>query len=287
MIGQSTTGEPRLIQPPRCFPCSMCCSTHEKQVFISHAGSDKNLARDIANAGCKIGVASYLFEYAPNPDGQSTPAESIAEEIVNSDAVFVLLSDAVSEAYWTQSWIGFEIGLARGSDIARAPKDHGSYLAKSYFYRKIIVLQDIRQGIKASIPWLDVLVLFDFTDEKGWEQYRNLLWVIALKDAPLEFFQRGNQFRSRFMVASIKCNNGKCRSEYEAWIAIRDARKIRGIYRAITGQPVIHAEYTLECPSCDERITSCFRQGLPTYSKWQWLAKGLQWARRHLRRRDS
>ena len=224
----------------------------------------RNLQKQLRERDVGSVLPLTCLSMPPSPDGQSVPAEVIAKEIMDSDAFFVLLSDAVSEAYWTQAWIGFEIGVARGSDLALyRQEDYGPDFDTSYYHKKIIVVQDVRQGIKVSIPWLRALVLFDFANKEGWEQYQNMLWVMALKDPSLELFQKGNRFRTGFMKASIQCKNDKCRGRYETWISIQDFRKLRGHHRLIATEPVVHTECEIDCPSCDKTVTDCFEQVFP------------------------
>ena len=261
MTTEPTSGEPRLIPSNQEFSCSACWATHTEQVFISHAGRDEKLAKTIAKKSCEIGIAPYLFEFDSKSKTQSPPAEVIAKEIVASNTVFVLLSESMSKAYWTQAWVGYETGVMYGADIALYNQSYGDYMDSSYFRRKIVVAQDIHQGIKVSVPRLDALVLFDFTNEGSWEQYQNILAVVNLIDTP-DFYKIGNQFRPNFMKASIKCDNDKCRNEYEAWVAIKDAANLGNNYELIAMEPRIHVKYRIQCPSCGETVTRCFEQGL-------------------------
>ena len=242
------------------FFCSICENTHDKQVFISHAAKDKQLARKIAEEGCKIGITSYLYELSPESLAKSPPAETIERQIIASGVVFVLLSESMSEAYWTQAWIGFEIGVARG--VFRLPE------TLSIYRNRIVVLQDINQGIKVSIPQLDVVFLFDFNNQAGWDQYKDMTWVLTLKEnssmeSGLAFFQKGNEFQESTMKANVKCDNVGCKSEYEAWIAIEDAGKLgKALNPVPTALPRYQAECTIECPSCDQVVTRIFTQML-------------------------
>ena len=228
--------------------------SHDKQVFISHAAKDKELADKIADAGCRIGVASYLFELSPDSYSENPPASAIEENVAASDAVLVLLSDAVSKAYWTQAWIGFEVGVMRGTNIAnRLTAFNG------YFSKRIFVLQDIRQGIEVSVPQLDALLVFDFGNDEGWNLYQDMIWVITLRNG-VEFYKKGNEFRQATMNANVKCDN--CRSEYDALIVINDAMRLGKAFNPISNNPIIQAECTIECPSCDKMVTRIFTQML-------------------------
>ena len=128
----------------------------------------------------------------------------------------------------------------------------------------VIAIQDIRQGIEVSVPMLDVLFLFDFTSDVSWEQYKGLVVVAARESNSSVFYEEAKNFRKGTLKANVKCENQKCRSEYEAWIAKHDARLLgKGFNLLVDGIEMI-AECTIECPSCDEWITRCFMQMGPS-----------------------
>ena len=138
------------------YKCCECQELHPQQAFISHAGNDVEIAKEAARACCLAQVAPYLFEYSAEFSQPAIDnARTIANEINNSDIFLVVLSPSVSKAFWTQAWIGFEIGVSIGADIAS--NNDGK---KDYFSSRIIVLQDIYQEIEVSVPRVDVLFLY-------------------------------------------------------------------------------------------------------------------------------
>lgn len=230
------------------FKCICCEDYHDKQAFVSHASDDAEIAAKLKHACCEHGVAPYLFEFSPESRSQAPPADTLAREVAASAFIFVLLGKSVSKAYWTQAWIGFEVGISKGLAIeTNSPK-------------KVIVLQDIRQGIEVSIPMLDELFLFDFDSDEAWGQYGDLVLVLANLTSSGGFFKAANRFRGATLSAQVKCAH--CKSQYEAWIAKDDAGKLGKGFNPIKDAPEVHAECTIECPSCDKMVTRHFRQML-------------------------
>ena len=238
------------MKKSRGYPCTSCQGHHDRQAFVSHASDDVDIAEQLRRACCQIGVAPYLFELSPEVSTQRVPADAIAQQVADSDFLFVLLGKSVSEAYWTQAWIGFEVGITK--DLA----------IETNLPKSVIVLQDIRQGIRVSVPMLDALFLFDFASYQGWEQYKGLVLVLAKLGNSGEFYKVANRFRSSTMKANIKCGN--CKSQYEAWIAVQAVDKLGKGLNPVKDGPVLHAECTIDCPSCDKMVTRYFRQMLPS-----------------------
>ena len=232
------------------FNCTCCGGYHAKQAFISHARCDEEIASKVKQACCEVGVAPYLFEFSPEYLSKTSPAEVLAGRVATSDFLFVVLGPSVSEKFWIQAWIGFEIGVSTGVAI------------ESNSTRTVIVLQDIRQGIDVSIPMLDEFFLFDFYSDEGWDQYKDLVLVLANLRSSVEFYKAANRFRGETLSAQVKCAN--CKSEYEAWIAKDDVGKLGKGFNPIKCSPELHAECTIECPSCEKMVTRYFRQILPS-----------------------
>jgi hypothetical protein len=78
------------------------------QIFVSHSKSDSDL--ECVYAGFSTtGVKSIFMEY----EKMDKPAwQSIRKNILISESVFVLLSNAVRDREHTQNWIAFEVGVA-------------------------------------------------------------------------------------------------------------------------------------------------------------------------------
>ena len=235
---------------PGGFECICCGDYHDKQAFVSHAKDDVGIADKLKQACCETGVSPFLFEFSSESRSQAPPADALAETVASCAFIFVLLGKSVSEAYWTQAWIGFEVGISKGLAIeTNRPHD-------------VIVLQDIRQGIKVAVPMLHRLFLFDFYSGKGWDQYKDLVLVLANLTSSSEFYKAASRFRTATLSAHVTCAN--CKSQYEAWIAKDDAGKLGKAFTPIRLSPELHAECTIECPSCDKMVTRYFRQMLPS-----------------------
>ena len=243
--------------PPRSeYKCCECQERHPRQAFISHAGKDKEIAKEAASACCAAQVTPYLFEYSAEFSQPAIDnARTIAKEINNSDFFLVLLSPSMSKAFWTQAWIGFEIGVSIGAAISSSGKSN-------YFTGKIIVLQDIQQDIKVSVPRVDVLYLFDFS--QTWGDIQDLLMFMSayMAESTGEFFRRGNKLRGRMMTGRITCGNETCKGIYEVVLPVKDTEQLESkvwcndirFRRLQWIDKGLRAESTLKCPSCGDKV---------------------------------
>ena len=177
---------------PAGFKCKCCGDCHDRQAFVSHAKDDFVIADRLKQACCETGVSPFLFEFSPESSSKAPPADVLAKEVAASTFIFVLLGRSVSEAYWTQAWIGFEVGISKGLAIETNKP------------QPLIVLQDIRQGIKVAVPMLHELFLFDLYTDKGWKQYKDLVLVLANLHSSGEFYKAASRFRAATLSASGK-----------------------------------------------------------------------------------
>ena len=236
----------------------MCQQRHPQKAFISHAGKDAEIAKEAAKACCETHVAAYLFEYSREfSEPAIDNARTIANEISNSDVFLVVLSPSVSEAFWTQAWIGFEIGVSIGSAIASQNLGTGDY-----FSGRIIVLQDIRQEIKVSVPRVDILFLFDFS--RTWDDTQELLKFISayMSEPSDQFYQIANELRARMMTGKATCENETCKGVYDVVLPIEHADRLgfsiwwNGIQRKRIRwiEKGFQAQCALKCPSCGQKV---------------------------------
>ena len=253
-----------LIESTSLYPCNYCRKSHTKQAFISHSRKDTEIVKSIKKACCASKVAPYLYEFSDEFSVSNVPADILAKKVEESEFIFVVLGDSVSKAYWTQAWIGFEIGVAVGVNNAtemeytKTPKN---------FSRRIVVIQDVKQGIEVSVPRLDALFLFDFDSTDRWNELQNAVRVLAVlpksESSFCDTFSSGNRIQQSLMMDKVRCEN--CRSEYEAWIAIKDAKLGKGFNRINDPKDLrFKAECTIECPSCDQMVTGTFMRAMPT-----------------------
>lgn len=160
------------------YDCDRCDESHERRAFISHASKDKKIAKEIAKACCNAEVTPYLFEFSPDFSNPKIPADTLSQRVNESNILFVLLGDQVSKAFWTQAWIGFEIGVARGIDVAENRTNWQNYSGK-----RVIAVQDIHQGIEVSVPRLNALLLFNFNSKKMRNEFEDAIYAYERRDA--------------------------------------------------------------------------------------------------------
>ena len=244
------------MPPTSEYKCCECQEWHPRQAFISHAAKDEEIAKEAARACCAAQVTPYLFE---NSAAFSQPAidnaRTIAEEIINSDIFLVVLSQSMSEAFWTQAWIGFEIGASIGAAIA-------SEGMSNYFTSRIIVLQDIQQDIKVSVPRVDVLCLFDFS--QTWNDIQDIVGFISayMSEPAGGVFRLGNALRERMMTGRVTCGNETCKGCYEVVIPFKDTEHLESkvwcndisLKRLQWIEKGLRAESILMCPSCGKTV---------------------------------
>ena len=230
--------------------CRICGSLHARQAFVSHASRDEQIADAAQEACCRAGVAPYLFEFSrefsqPNID----IARTIAGEIKDSEFFLVLLSPSVSNAFWTQAWIGFEIGVYVGTESRS-----GLATNSNYFPPNIFVIQDIRQEVSVAVPRIDVLLLFDFESGNGWTYLRDLIRFMILErsDDSYGFFSLGNELRQQIISTKATCGNQSCRSMYDVLVLARDLELMQ-TRMSLAGEG-IRANAIVKCPSCGQDI---------------------------------
>ena len=205
---------------------------------------------------CAAQVTPFLFEYSAD-DSQFAKniGRTIANEIIDSDIFLVILSPSVSKAFWTQAWIGFEIGVSIGAAIA-------SDGTSNNFTGRIIVLQDIQQDIKVSVPEVNVLFLYDFG--RSWDDAQELLQFISvyMDGSTGEVYHLGNELRERMMTGRALCGNDTCESVYDVVIPFKDTEKLESkvwcndvsLRRLQWIKRGVHAKSTLKCPSCGKKV---------------------------------
>jgi len=230
------------------FKCCICGKKHKEQAFISHARADKTLTQHIATACCQAATAPFLFEYsesALNETSQKEPiADKISTEVLKSRVQFVLLGPEVSQ-FWTQAWIGYEIGVSRGAD-----RGTGKLVQQEYFARKIVAIEDVSQSINACVPYLHALLLFDYKNHTRWQEFEDLVRFLAdTTPTTLGFYKAGNRFRGKLLTASnTKCPNSNCGSApYDVLVFNEDFSKLAS---ATWVDDNIRATAKIKCPSC-------------------------------------
>lgn len=80
------------------------------KIFLSHSGSDENIARKIQNKAQNMGFETYMYQDDPQP-GKNLP-KKLEYEIKQSDCVLALITNNSLNSPTVQQ----EIGFARGQD---------------------------------------------------------------------------------------------------------------------------------------------------------------------------
>lgn len=127
------------------------------QIFVSHSGKDLELVSFLSKAFSSTNVKAIFEEFEALFAGPANAAR-IANNIRQSNAVFVLLGKQVEELRHTRDWIGWESGFA-AAPAGETNKD-------------IWVLEPITEADRLSvvIPHLRHYVCFDPSDER-WQGY--------------------------------------------------------------------------------------------------------------------
>jgi len=88
------------------------------QIFVSHSSKDKDLVNFFSNAfvSTEVKVKAVYEEFEKILSGQITPFKVI-QDIENSNAVFVILSQNVNNILHTRDWVVWETGVAKNKDI--------------------------------------------------------------------------------------------------------------------------------------------------------------------------
>lgn len=127
------------------------------QIFISHSSKDRQSVDFLSKAFASTKVKGVFEEFEAILKGPAN-AERIAQDIRESNAVFVLLGLNVEALRHTRDWVGWENGFA-AAEARKTNKD-------------IWVLEPISEmdGLTVVIPYLRHYVCFNPTDEH-WQGY--------------------------------------------------------------------------------------------------------------------
>lgn len=136
------------------------------QIFVSHSAKDTELVSFLSRAFASTHVKALFEEFEAIFQGPAN-AQRIAQNIRQSNAVFVLLGGHVEELKHTRDWIGWESAVAAATAL-ETNKD-------------VWVLESIADmdSLSVVIPYLRHYVCFDQTQE-FWQGY--LTQIIASYD---------------------------------------------------------------------------------------------------------
>jgi hypothetical protein len=124
------------------------------QIFVSHSAKDTELVSFVSKAFSSTKVKAVFEEFEALFKGPANSAR-IADDIRQSNAVFIVLGKHVEELKHTRDWIGWESGFAA------APSGETN--------KDIWVLESITEadGLSVVIPHLRHYVCFNLTDERS------------------------------------------------------------------------------------------------------------------------
>src|SRR2546421_1984111 len=83
------------------------------QIFISHSARDENL-RNYFNRAFATSNVNAIYEEIEQLMNETITTDKVKQDIAQSSAVFVLLSQTVESLSHTRDWVGFEVGYAKG-----------------------------------------------------------------------------------------------------------------------------------------------------------------------------
>jgi hypothetical protein len=86
------------------------------QIFVSHSAKDKELKELLSRAFAATSVRGVFEEFDAIIKGPAN-ARRIAQDVRQSNAVFILLGQNVEQLRHTRDWVGFESGLAAATAL--------------------------------------------------------------------------------------------------------------------------------------------------------------------------
>ena len=164
-----------------------------RSIFVSHSQHDADIRTSFDTIFARAGVRSVCMEFE---EMYSPPWQHIRNEMIGSEAVFLLLGPNVSSSIYTQNWIAFEVGLACA-------------LGKSVW-----VFEQEGSYIEFPIPYLTDYMIYDLSDKAHFGYVRD---VIQGYGRPPVIFGLGDPRTRRGIPHGIPvdCGNGNCMSTYE------------------------------------------------------------------------
>jgi DNA-directed RNA polymerase subunit RPC12/RpoP len=127
------------------------------QIFISHSAKDRELVGFLSKAFAPTQVKAVFVEFEAILQGPAN-AQTIAQDIRESNAVFVLLGRHVEGFKHTRDWVGWESGVAAG--VAMETN-------KDVWVMEAVTEMD---GLSIVIPHLRHYVCFD-SRQDFWQGY--------------------------------------------------------------------------------------------------------------------
>jgi hypothetical protein len=193
---------------------------------------------EIKNSLCHAQVTPFLYAI---PENAPTSWE-IMRELRKSMAVMAVLGPEVSRRYWTQVWIGFEIGVFAAFQVDRELIHPLSHRIPHTF-----LIEDVRQSSDAPVPFMDLALLLDFSDSTSWGAVQSITELIN-DNIPLERVDlaRANNLRLFHLIDNpdFQCADPECKAKYELLIWEGNCQ------RDNFGFPVLPDNFSIKCVVC-------------------------------------
>ncbi len=211
------------------------------KIFISHSSKDEKLLKDMIEIFKETSVDYVIYR-----GRKGEHWKNIREDILNSDAVFLLLGSTISpdkrDSAHTQNWIAFEIGVACGYE----PPKKLVVFHPAYDMNNPNEYNENRYVI----PYLTDYIYYDSNNSLSYDIALNIIRNFD----PYSEKSIGDKLLKSINSASIKHGN---------YITIyRDSKEDgAGTYIGKIECPSCHLKFNLVscnniilCPSCKEKI---------------------------------
>ena len=220
------------------FQCIQCKGTHSKQVFVSHSRADTQLLDKIKVCLCQAQVAPFFYKIP-----EDFPASwEIMKELRQSMALMAVLGPEVSRRYWTQVWIGFEIGA-----FAAFQEEKELQTPLSHNIPHTILIEDVSQASDAPIPFVDLALLLDFSDPDSWASVQIVAELIN-DEMPFNktVAARANNLRLFRLIdkPALVCPDTHCKGKYELLIWTGKTERDELSY------PILPRSFSVKCVIC-------------------------------------
>lgn len=132
------------------------------KIFISHSKKDVNLVNRIQTNLRNVGIEPVIEEFTSET---RPPYVKIYNDMLTSQASFLLLTPNVKITDYTQNWISYEVGLAHCMN------------------KRVFVFEQYNQEIHFPIPYLTDYIIYDPTFASDWQKIQKI--AKSLEQTPM------------------------------------------------------------------------------------------------------
>ena len=162
-------------------------------IFVSHSQYDKDIRTSFDTVFARTDVESKCMEF----ENIYPPAwEIIKNQILSSEAVFLLVGPNIQTSAHTQNWIAFEVGLACA------------------FGKDVWIFEQLESSINFPIPYLTDYSLYDFGNKQHFDYIRA---IISGYGKPIPIFPRAPDSRTKRKIPRgilVECKHENCHAKY-------------------------------------------------------------------------